>query len=150
MTKILSSAKYDALVAKAANFDKVVESIVAKNEDLKAEDVTPEVIEDAISNDEPAGEGASAERVTELEATIATMTTEALTLTSERDAMIVERDTLKTENAALSKLPGAESVVTIPVAEASAATSDTLVEFANKNKGNTLAIVAEMKKNGLI
>lgn len=142
MTKILSTAAYTALKEKADNFDKVVNSVVAKNEDLKPEDVTLEVIEAAISSDveDPALQSA----VTTLEGTVEKLNGQITSLTT-------ERDDLASQVATLSELPGAESVSTAkPEAEASAVETDTVIEFANKNKGNTLAIVAEMEKAGLL
>jgi len=141
-TKILSLATYTALKEKADNFDRVVNSVVAKNEDLKPEDVTLEVIEAAISSDveDPALQSA----VSTLEGTVEQLNGTITSLTT-------ERDDLASQVAALSDLPGAESVSIVkPAAEASAVETDTVVEFANKNKGNTLAIVAEMEKAGLL
>lgn len=142
MTKILSTAAYTVLKEKADNFDQVINSVVAKNDDLKPEDVTLEVIEAAISSDveDPALQSA----VTTLEGTVEQLNETITSLTT-------ERDDLASQVAALSELPGAESVSTAkPAAEASAVETDTVVEFANKNKGNTLAIVAEMEKAGLL
>jgi len=143
MTKILSSSAYAVLKEKADNFDKVVNSVVAKNDDLKPEDVTLEVIEAAISNEETAGDPAADTRVTTLEGTVEQLNGQITSLTT-------ERDDLASQVAALSELPGAESVSTAkPEAEASAVETDTILEFASKNKGNTLAIAAEMERLGL-
>ena len=141
MTKILKEATYDALKAKADNFDAVVNAVVANNDGLTATDVTLETIQAAIVNEVS---DTNLERVTELEASVGTLTTKVTELTT-------ERDTLKTENAALSALPGAESVIQTPNADANADDSaDELVVFANKHKGDTMAIAQEMKKRGLI
>ena len=147
-TKILSGATYDALKAKADNYDSVVSALVAKNEGTTAEDITLETIQEVINAEETVCDPIAAERVTELEATVETLTTERDTLTTAVDALTTERDTLKTQNLDLSKLPGAESVVAIPEAEASAATSDEVLEFAAKNPGNILEIAAKMREAG--
>jgi len=142
MTKILSSSAYAVLKEKADNFDKVVNSVVAKNDDLKPEDITLEVIEAAILSDveDPALQSA----VTNLEGTVEQLNGTITSLTTERDELASQVE-------ALSELPGAESVSTAkPDAEASSVETDTVVEFANKNKGNTLAILAQMEKEGLV
>jgi hypothetical protein len=140
MTKILSSATYDALKEKADNFDKVINSVVAKNDDLKPEDVTLEVIEAAISSDveDPALQSA----VTTLEGTVEQLNGQITSLTT-------ERDDLASQVAALSGLPGAASVSTAkPDAEASAVETDDLVSFANEHKGDTMAIASKMREAG--
>ena len=141
MTKILSTAAYNILKAKAANFDAVVNALVENSEGVTIEDVTLESIQAAISFDDSSEN--RTERVTELEATVGTLTTTVNDLST-------ERDTLKTENAALAALPGAESVIKTPKADANADDSaDDMVAFAEKHKGDTLAIALEMKKRGL-
>ena len=140
MTKILSTAAYNVLKGKADNFDAVVNAVVASNDGVAAEDVTLETIQAAISNDDVSE---STERVTELVASVETLTTKVTELTTERDS-------LKTENVALAALPGAASVIQTPQADANADDSaDSMVAFADKHKGDTLAIAAEMQKRGL-
>ena len=141
MTKILSTAAYNVLKGKADNYDAVVNAVVANNNDVATEDVTLETIQEAISNDDVSE---STKRVTELEASVETLTTKVSELTSERDS-------LKTENVALAALPGAASVVQTPNADSTTDDSaDDMVVFANKHKGDTMAIAHEMKKRGLI
>lgn len=136
-TKILSLATYTALKEKAENFDKVVNSVVAKNEDLKPEDVTLEVIEAAISSDveDPALQSA----VTTLEGTVEQLNGTITSLTT-------ERDDLASQVAALSELPGAESVSTAkPAAEASSVETDTTLDYAQKNPTDTAGIAERWK-----
>ena len=147
-TKILSGATYDALKLKADNYDSVVSALVAKNEGTTAEDITLETIQEVINAEETAGDSILQAAVTELEGTVVTLNATITELTSEVATVTTERDTLKTQNLELSKLPGAESVVAIPEAEASAIATDEVLEFASKNPGNILAIAAKMREAG--
>lgn len=142
--KFLKDEEFEALQNKANNYDNVVNGIVAKNENLTAAEVTPEVILGVINDEGGNDDSALSNRVTELEGTVETLTTTNEELTAENAEL---KETVET----LSDLPGADSVTTVkPKAEATAVATDSVVEFANKNKGNTLAIVAEMEKAGLI
>jgi len=142
--KFLKDDEFASLKAKADNYDSIVNAVVAGNDSLTAEDVTPEVIQAAIENVGDNADEALSTRITELE-------TEVQTLNDTVTELTTERDELATEAATLRELPGADSVTTVkPAAEASAVETDTVLEFANKNKGNVLAIAAEMKKAGLV
>lgn len=142
--KFLKDDEFASLKAKADNYDSIVNAVVAGNDSLTAEDVTPEVIQASIENVGDNADDTLSSQITELQTEIQTLTETVTTLTT-------ERDTLTTENAELRELPGTESVTTSkPATELSAETTDTVLEFANKNKGNTLAIAAEMKKAGLV
>jgi len=141
MTKILSTAAFTVLKEKADNYDAVVNSVAAKGEGVEAADVTLENIQAVINAEESAGDSILQAAVTKLEETVETLNTTITELTS-------ERDTLKTENAVLSALPGAESVVAIPEAEASATATDEVLEFAAKNPENFLEIAAKMREAG--
>ncbi|GEM_PF-247923 len=143
--KFLKDDEFASLKAKADNYDSIVNAVVAGNESLTAEDVTPEVIQAAIENvGDNADETLSSEIITNQQTEIQSLTETVRTLTT-------ERDNLQTEVEELRVLPGAESVTTVkPAAEINAETTDTVLEFAQKNKGNTLAIAAEMKKAGLV
>jgi len=162
MTKILSGPAYTALKEKADNFDLVVNSIVAKGEDLKPEDVTAEVIEAVISNDGGGACGNSgcahksncgmqseaktcqlATSVTELEGTVETLSSTVTELTT-------ERDTLQTRVEELEKLPGAKSVIKTPDANATGISAqEEIVAFAETHKGDTAAIAAKIVELGL-
>ena len=134
MPKILSDAAYLALKGKADNFDAVVNSVVASNEGLTAEEVNLEIIQTAITTE--VVDNVSTERITQLEASVTALTT--------------ERDTLKTENGELMKLPGAKSAIVIPEADTTTDDgADSMLTFAQKHKGDTFAIATEMKKRGL-
>ena len=141
--KFLIDDVFASLKAKADNYDSIVNAVVAGNDSLTAEDVTPEVIQAAIENE---GEHAPANdaRITELEAEVQTLNTSVTELTTERDNLV-------TENASLRELPGADSVTAVkPEVEASTVVTDDLLDFANSHKGDTAAIAAKMIETGFI
>jgi len=142
--KFLKDDEFASLKAKADNYDSIVNAVVAGNDSLTADDVTLEVIQAAIENEGDNADDLLSTRITDLEAEVQTLNDSVTGLTTERDELAIEA-------ASLRELPGAESVSTAkPAAEASAVETDTVLEFANKNKGNVLAIAAEMKKAGLV
>lgn len=141
--KCLKDEEHAALKQKADNYDAVVQSILAKNENLKAEDVTPEVIENAL-NDADGDDAGTSEKINQLQSKADNLQEQLNTVTGERDA-------LQTEVEELRELPGADSVSTKkPKAEASAVVTDDLLSFAQSNKGNTMGILAKMKEDGIL
>lgn len=141
--KWLKDEEHAALKQKADNYDAVVQSILAKNENLKAEDVTPEVIENAL-NDTGGNDAGSGEKITQLETQVNNLQEQLNTVKGERDA-------LQTEVEELRELPGSDSVtVKNPKAEPSAEATDDVLEFARANAGNILAIAAKMQESGLV
>jgi len=133
--KILSDAEHKKLKEKADNYDAVVNAVVASGEGITPEDVNPDVIAQALNTagDDP-----------DSDTRVSTLETEVRNLTA-------ERDNLKAEVEELRILPGSESVTTKkPLAESSAVVSDELLDFANKNKGNTLSIAAKMVESGFV
>ena len=142
--KFLKDDEFASLKAKADNYDSIVNAVVAGNDSLTAEDVTPEVIQAAIENVGDNADDTLSSQITELQTEIQTLTETVTTLTT-------ERDTLQTENAELRELPGAESVTTAkPAIEATAVVTDDLLSFANANAGNTRAIAAKMVESGFV
>ena len=140
--KWLKDEEHTALKAKADNYDSVVNSILAKNESLKAEEVTPEVILSAIENEGEQADDTLSGRVTELETTVDNLTTEVEELTTERDA-------LQAKVELLSVLPGAESITSVkPASESGAVETDDLLVFAKEHAGDTMAIAARMREAG--
>lgn len=140
--KFLKDDEFASLKAKADNYDSIVNAVVAGNESLTAEDVTPEVIQAAIENAGDNADDTLSSQITQLETEIQTLNETITTLTT-------ERDNLQTENAELRELPGTESVTTTkPATETSTIVTDDLLDFATKNKGNTAAIAAKMVETG--
>ena len=163
MGKFLTNSEFDALKMKADNYDAIVNSIIKSNDQIKAEEVTPEFINSALATS--SDEGVSAEKIQELEGTIESLTKERdelksanETLTSDLDSekstnstLQSEVDELKADNEALSKLPAGQSVAGKKgKQESNAALEDELLVFAQAHKGDTIAIAAKMQELGYV
>lgn len=135
-TKILSKKDFDALSAKANNFDNIVSAIVANNPGLKPEDVTMETIEELMQND------SSDETDPELQLRFETLQTDYNTVVQERDGL--QEQVTNLLNAA-----GEDPAVITSTGEASGKT-ETLLDFANKNKGDTAAIIMAAQEDGFL
>lgn len=123
--KFISDDKLKALEQKASAHDAIVQALVNHNDDLKAEDVTTDMIIGALTTDPETTDNvdlqAANKRIKELE----------------------------TINENLLNSAGDDTVTIVSTGEASAEAED-LASFADKNKGNTSAILAQMKSEGLI
>lgn len=138
MTKILTDEKYRALKAKADGYDEIVASIMNNNEGLTAEDVTLDSIRELLNS-------GSQENTS-----IADLKSELHDVTSERDSLRTQLNEMKEENDKLKNLPGADTVTKAKPHSDSGAekAEDSLLAFARKHEGDTLAIIAEMRKKG--
>jgi uncharacterized protein YlxW (UPF0749 family) len=142
--KVLKDEQFASLKAKADNYDSIVNAMIAGNDSLTAEDVTPEVIQAAIENEGDNADETLSTRITDLETKVQTLNDSVTTLTT-------ERDNLQTEVEELRVLPGADSVTTSkPAAEAATIITDDLLSFATEHKGDTAAIAAKMIETGFI
>ena len=140
--KWLKDEEYQALKTKAENHDSIVNSILAKNGSLKAEEITPEVILSAIENEGERADDTLSGRVTELEQTIESLNSTVTELTTERDNL-----NLRVEE--LGKLPGAVSVTAEKAdTEITSVETDDLLAFATANSGDTIAIAEKMREAG--
>ena len=138
MAKVLKEETYQALKSKADGYDAIVASIMKKNEDLKAEDITLEVIQEVISS---GADSDNASEITELK-------TKLENITSERDTLKTDLTNLTEENTELKKLPGAKSVTDEkPKADTGAEEDeDAILAFADKHASDTAAIISKMKE----
>ena len=123
--KFISDDKLKALEQKAAAHDAIVQALVNHNDDLKAEDVTTDMIIGALTTDPE--------------------TTDNVELQAAKGRI----SELETINENLLNSAGDDTVTIVSTGEASAEAED-LASFADKNKGNTSAILAQMKSEGLI
>jgi hypothetical protein len=140
----LSKDVFEKLIGKSTKHDALVASILKVNEGMKADDVTPEFLEEALtaSDNVKVDETLSA-KVTELESKVETLNGTVASVTK-------ERDDLKSENAELRLLPGSESVSTEkPRVEASAVQGNELVSFFKSKEGDTVAIAEKIVSEGL-
>lgn len=151
----LSKDEFEKLTGKATKHDALVASILKVNEGMKADDVTPEFIEEAFTaSDNVKVDATLSTKVTDLESEIKTLNATVTTVTKERDDFKSELENVKTENENLRALPGAESVVETtpkPKAEAGAQnlSSDQILVFAQKNPTDTAGIADLISKEGI-
>lgn len=142
MPKVLSNAEHSALKQKADNYDNVVSALVSNNEGLTAEDVTPDVITEVLT--------ASVETETEeLQSQLTSAVSRAETAEARVEELTTEVEKLTTENNNLRGTPN-EDTVTASVKSDADGQGETISQFANKNAGNTAAILEQAKKEGLI
>lgn len=131
--KWLKNDAYDALNAAAKNWNNLLQKIQENNPDMKAEDITPDLLLETMEN---VGSTQQQELQTQLD--------EAQNDILNKDAEI---ERLTAENNALKGTPkGSKSDVeakTEPLGE-----GDDIKDFAEKNSGDTLAIMAQAEKDG--
>jgi hypothetical protein len=133
--KILTDEKFAALDTKVKNYDIVVQAIVDMSDGVTEEGVTPEMIVEAITEKDNAD-------VTEIQGKLDTVTTE-------RDTLKNQVVTLTQEVADLKKIPAAPSATVTQTSDVNS-TTETLAAFADKNAGNTAAILKMAQEEGLI
>lgn len=139
--KFLKDEHFAALKQKSDNFDSIVNSILGKNPEMKAEDVTAEMVIDALN----------AESGDNSDETLSALKTEISNLKNQVGSITKERDDLQALNDELSELPGVKSLTKkVAKAESSAIETDDVLKFAQQNSGNTLAIAEKLKAEGLV
>ena len=135
--KWLNDEKYDALKAKADNYDTVVSAVLANNVGLTAEEVTPSVITEALN-------ASGTEDNSELQSQLAAAEERAETAEKQVSQLTSEVETLTSENANLKKTPAA-GTSTVNINSDTTEVYD-IVKFANENKGDTTAIMNELRE----
>lgn len=131
--KYLKNDAYNALDAAAKNWNSLVQKVLENNKDLKVEDVTPEMLLEAMESDDDSG---TSDLQTKLD--------EALQQVEQKDAQIEQ---LTSENEALKGTPKSKKEDIKADAEPLGSGKD-IKEFAEKNQGDTIAIMAEAEKTG--
>jgi hypothetical protein len=134
MPKILKDSEYTSLKLKADNYDAIVAEIVKANSNLTSEEITPEVITEAISKEN--------EPNADIQAKLTDMETQLKTA----NVRITE---LETENANLKESAG-EQPAGVKTKSEMTGEKESLKEFADKNAGDTQAILAKAKEEGFI
>ncbi|MDU1906416.1 MAG: hypothetical protein E6772_16725 [Dysgonomonas sp.] len=135
MAKFMTNKELEPLQNKASTYDSIVAAILATNSNLKAEEVTAELIIEAITSN--AG------------ATDPELQSKFDTLQGQHNDLIVERNGLKEQVTNLLN-SAAEDPAEISSDSEADAEPVSIADFANKNKGNTAAILEMAKKEGLI
>ena len=135
--KFLNDKDYNAMKAKADHFDMIVAAVLANGVNIKPEDVTAQTIIESMQNDSDDDESdlqtqldTSNSRVTELET--------ELEAANDRIAELENDDVPGEKPASITSKgePGGEEL--------------DIAKFADKNKGNTAAILEQAVKEGLI
>lgn len=136
--KFLNDNDYKSLKQKADHFDSIAQAIVAAGENITAADVTAETVIEALQK---GGSGETGD-ITALQARV-----------NELESLVSERDnTITGLNAQIADFNGAaagDPSTIIPDGEPGSKEED-IATFADKNKGDTQAILERCKKEGLI
>ncbi len=133
--KWMKDDAYNALDAAAKNWNALVQKILDTNPDMKAEDVTPDMLIEAMESGNDSG---ASDLQNKLDKTLEQV--------KQKDAKIEE---LTSENAALKGTPaGKKDDVTAGDGGEPLGDGGDIKEFAEKNEGDTLAIMAEAGKTG--
>lgn len=141
--KILNDEKYALLSAQAAAFEAIKTAMIESSEGLDPEEITAESIVEALQGD--ALQGALTEVQSKLDETNKLLTASETALEA-ANARITE---LEAELAELDVTPATTTATIAPQGEAGGQ-AETIAEFANKNRGDTEAILAKAQKEGLI
>jgi len=150
----IPKSEFEVLTGKAGKYDAIVASILKSNTEMKAEDVTPEFVQEVIeASDNVKVDDKLSTKVEDLNSKIETLNGTVTTVTKERDDFKSELDTVKSENEKLRDLPGAESVVDTtakPKAEVTAVVGNETLEYAKNHKDDFAGIAAKLKADGLV
>lgn len=132
---LAKSSRVKLLETKSGNWDTLVAAIQQANSELTVEEITPQMIVDALSVDNT---GADAELQSQFN-----------TLQTKYDGIVTERDQLQLQ---VNNLLGsaAEEPGTISSGSEATASPETLVDFANKNVGDTATIIQAAQKDGFL
>lgn len=141
--KLLNDKEHALLSAQAAAFVAVQTALVEASEGINPEEITAEVVIEALQAN--ANEAALTDAQAQVTATQELLTASELALKT-ATARVSE---LETELSELEKLPATPSATITPSGDGGKETM-TIAQFANKNAGDTEAILAQAKKEGLI
>lgn len=141
--KFLNNEDYNALKAKAEGFDKLVNTVVENGENIKAEDVTAETIIEALQREETPADSS------DLQKTIDTLTAEKADLQTKLSAANQKATDLQSQLDELDTEPAETETNIVSKGEQSGAEMD-IAKFADANKGDTNAIIAKMKEEGIL
>jgi hypothetical protein len=137
MPKILTDAVYTALKQKADNYDAVVTAVVGNGEGVTADNVTPDVIAEALN---ATGENVNTEE----------LQTQLTAATQRAEAAEQRAQELEIENANLINSAGEDTAGIDAKGGEPGAAPESIAAFADTNAGNTAAILTEMQNQGII
>lgn len=134
MPKFLTDKEFDRLTARSTMLTGIVAAVLATNSELKEEDVTADFIINAITSNN--------ETDPDLQAKFDALQEEFETVSSERDGLQDQVNNLLNSAAEDSAVISSGSEVTAKPA--------TLLDFANKNAGDTAAIINAAMEDGFL
>lgn len=127
MAIFVKDAELNALRAKANNYDAIVNALVKNNEGLTPEEVTSELIVNALTSENE----------------------DVVNLTSRLETATNRVSELEAENKELRRLPGGTPAPISSSGEPKGEVED-LASFADKNAGDTVAILNRCVEEGII
>lgn len=134
MPKFLTDKEFDRLTNRSTMLTGIVAAVLATNSELKEEDVTADFIINAITSNN--------ETDPDLQAKFDALQEEFETVSSERDGLQDQVNNLLNSAAEDSAVISSGSEVTAKPA--------TLLDFANKNAGDTAAIINAAMEDGFL
>jgi phage shock protein A len=137
--KILNDNKFTELLAKADNFDRIVAAMIDSSDNMKAEDLSADVVIEALNHVAESDDS-------EHQAEIALLNSQLSDLQSKLTAAETKIKELEAE---LDSTPAAPTATIVAKGEPSADPMD-INDFARKNADNPFLVIEEMKKQGLI
>jgi chromosome segregation ATPase len=147
--KILNDSQFNALKKKADDFDKIVNAMIASSEGVDAAEITSDVIIEAL-NSTNQNSKTSEEQAEAMRSQVSTLTDSNKTLASEKETLSEELERANTRIQELEKeidSTPAEEPAEISSTGDSSEEQD-IIKFAEKNAGNPIAVLSEMKKQG--
>lgn len=141
--KLVKKTLLAQLQTRADAFSAIVEAVVQSSEGITAQDVTAETIIEALQDN------ADTEALSQAQTALDTANQQ---LTDAQTNLETANDRVAELEAELSELEGLPAKNPAGIAPKSDAgeNTDTIADFANKNAGDTEAILAQAKKEGLI
>ncbi|MDR1716348.1 MAG: hypothetical protein LBS20_10925 [Prevotella sp.] len=135
MPKFLTEKEFDSLTNRSTMLTNIVAAVLATNPELTEEDITAEFIIQAITSNN--------------DATDPDLQSNFDTLREQYDALEAERDELQEQ---VNNLLGsaAEDPAGISSGSEAGAKSPTLLDYANKHKDDTAAIIKAAQEDGFL
>lgn len=131
--KFLNNDAYNALDVAAKNWNTLVQKVLENNPDMKAEDVTPDMLLETMASGDDSNTSDLQNKLDETLKTVEQQNTQIEELTSENEALKGTPKSKKNDVEADGEPLG---------------NGKDIKEFAEKNAGNTAAIMAEADKTG--
>lgn len=141
--KILNDEKFALLSAQAAAFEAIKTAMIESSEGLDPEEITAESIIEALN------ENGNDVVLIEAQNNLTEAQTQLTEMSDKFEAANARITELEAELAELDLTPATTTATIAPQGEVGGK-AETIAEFANKNRGNTEAILAKALKEGLI